>query len=119
MMGAIPDCLFLGCGPAPTYAGLLAPRLSEIANPEPRIPNPERYASPMHIPEPALSDRGRDRYDAGAGGIGVASALRAEKSDPQPMPAGLLGAAAAFVFAAQMINVPVAPATAATWSAPP
>jgi cobalt/nickel transport system permease protein len=44
-------------------------------------------------------------------GLGVASALRAEKSDPHPMPAGVLGAAAAFVFAAQMINVPVAPGT--------
>ncbi|MCX6552505.1 MAG: energy-coupling factor ABC transporter permease, partial [Acidobacteria bacterium] len=41
----------------------------------------------------------------------VAAALRAEKTDPNPTPAGVLGAAAAFVFAAQMINVPVAPGT--------
>jgi cobalt/nickel transport system permease protein len=44
-------------------------------------------------------------------GVGVAGALRAERRDPMPAPAGVLGAAAAFIFAAQMINVPVAPGT--------
>ncbi len=44
-------------------------------------------------------------------GTGLAAALRAERRDPVPVPAGILGSLAAFVFAAQMINVPVAPGT--------
>jgi cobalt/nickel transport system permease protein len=66
------------------------------------------YAGLVHIPDGFLS--------AGVTGVtwvaavsGVSAALRAERRDPQPTPAGILGAAAAFVFAAQMINVPVAP----------
>jgi cobalt/nickel transport system permease protein len=64
----------------------------------------------VHIPDGFLSAgvAGATWVVAGAG---VASALRAEKADPQPVPAGILGAAAAFVFAAQLINVPVAPGT--------
>lgn len=64
----------------------------------------------MHIPDGFLS-AGVAGVTWVVAGAGVASALRAERSDPQPMPAGILGAAAAFVFAAQMINVPVAPGT--------
>jgi cobalt/nickel transport system permease protein len=62
----------------------------------------------MHIPDGFLAAGVTGITWAGAG-IGVAAALRAERADPNPMPAGILGATAAFVFAAQMINVPVAP----------
>jgi cobalt/nickel transport system permease protein len=62
----------------------------------------------MHIPDGFLAAGVTGITWAGAG-IGVAAALRAEKADQNPMPAGILGATAAFVFAAQMINVPVAP----------
>ncbi len=62
----------------------------------------------MHIPDGFLTAGVTGITWAGAG-LGVAAALRAEKSDPNPMPAGILGATAAFVFAAQMINIPVAP----------
>ena len=62
----------------------------------------------MHIPDGFLTAGVTGITWAGAG-IGVAAAQRAEKADPNPMPAGILGATAAFVFAAQMINIPVAP----------
>jgi cobalt/nickel transport system permease protein len=62
----------------------------------------------MHIPDGFLAAGVTGITWAGAG-IGVTAALRAERADPNPMPAGILGATAAFVFAAQMINVPVAP----------
>jgi len=62
----------------------------------------------MHIPDGFLS-AGVTTATWAAAAVGVASALRAEKADPNPMPAGILGATAAFLFAAQMINVPVAP----------
>ena len=64
----------------------------------------------MHIPDGFLSTDVAAATWAVAG-VGVAAALRAERRDPQPMPAGILGATAAFVFAAQMINVPVTPGT--------
>ena len=64
----------------------------------------------MHIPDGFLS-AGVTAATWAAASVGVAAALRAEKSDPNPTPAGVLGAVAAFVFAAQMINVPVAPGT--------
>ncbi len=62
----------------------------------------------MHIPDGFLTAGVTGLTWAGAG-LGVAAALRAEKADQNPMPAGILGATAAFVFAAQMINIPVAP----------
>jgi len=62
----------------------------------------------MHIPDGFLTAGVTGITWAGAG-LGVAAALRAEKADANPMPAGILGATAAFVFAAQMINIPVAP----------
>ncbi len=62
----------------------------------------------MHIPDGFLTAGVTGITWAGAG-LGVAAALRAEKADQHPMPAGILGATAAFVFAAQMINIPVAP----------
>jgi len=37
--------------------------------------------------------------------------LRAERREAAPMPAGILGSVAAFIFAAQMVNVPVAAGT--------
>ena len=62
----------------------------------------------MHIPDGFLS-AGVTAATWAAATVGVASALRAEKADQNPMPAGILGATAAFLFAAQMINVPIAP----------
>jgi cobalt/nickel transport system permease protein len=64
----------------------------------------------MHIPDGFLST-GVAVTTWAVAGVGVAAALWAEKRDTEPMPAGILGATAAFVFAAQMINVPVAPGT--------
>lgn len=64
----------------------------------------------MHIPDGFLS-AGVAAVTWTAGGVAVAAALRAERREPQSMPAGILGALAAFVFAAQMVNVPVAPGT--------
>lgn len=64
----------------------------------------------MHIPDGFLTAS----VTAGTwvvAGTGVAAALRAERRDEHLMPAGILGAAAAFIFAAQMVNVPVAPGT--------
>jgi cobalt/nickel transport system permease protein len=62
----------------------------------------------MHIPDGFLSV-GVTTATWAAATVGVASALRAERADSHPMPAGILGATAAFLFAAQMINVPIAP----------
>lgn len=62
----------------------------------------------MHIPDGFLTATVTGVTWAAAG-VGVALALRAEKRDPNPMPAGVLGATAAFIFAVQMINIPVAP----------
>jgi cobalt/nickel transport system permease protein len=64
----------------------------------------------MHIPDGFVSAPVAAATWVAAGGC-VAVALRAERRDPAPAPAGMLGALAAFVFAAQMINVPVAPGT--------
>ncbi len=63
----------------------------------------------MHIPDGFLGT-GVIVVTGLAAGVGVTAALRAERADPEPTPAAMLGAVAAFVFAAQMINVPVAPA---------
>ncbi len=64
----------------------------------------------MHVPDGFLS------APVAAGtwavsGISLAVALRTERRDPQRVPASMLGALAAFVFAAQMVNVPVAAGT--------
>lgn len=64
----------------------------------------------MHVPDGFLSPAVAAGTWAAAG-AGVALALRAERRAAAPAPAGVLGALAAFVFAAQMINVPVAPGT--------
>ena len=64
----------------------------------------------MHIPDGFLSPRVAVAAWVVAG-AGVAAALRAERRDPAPASASLLGSLAAFLFAAQMVNVPVAPGT--------
>lgn len=64
----------------------------------------------MHIPDGFVSAPVAVGTWALAAGT-VAAALRAERRDPAPAPAGVLGALAAFVFAAQMVNLPVAPGT--------
>ena len=64
----------------------------------------------MHIPDGFVGGRvaiGTTLLAAAA----VTTALRVERRDPAPASAGLLGSLAAFVFAAQMVNVPVAPGT--------
>ena len=62
----------------------------------------------MHIPDGFLSAPVTTAtFVVAVTGVGLA--LKAESRDPQPMPAGMLGAVAAFLFAAQMINIPVAP----------
>ena len=62
----------------------------------------------MHIPDGFLST-GVTTATWIAATTGVAAALRAERADPHTMPSGILGATAAFLFAAQLINVPIAP----------
>jgi cobalt/nickel transport system permease protein len=62
----------------------------------------------VHIPDGFLS-AGVTIATVAIATAGVAYALKSERTDPQPMPAGILGATAAFLFAAQMINVPIGP----------
>ncbi|MBE3132400.1 MAG: energy-coupling factor ABC transporter permease [Acidobacteria bacterium] len=64
----------------------------------------------VHIPDGFLSASVAAASWSGAV-VSVSAALAAERREPQPMSAGLLGALAAFIFAAQMVNVPVAPGT--------
>jgi cobalt/nickel transport system permease protein len=64
----------------------------------------------MHIPDGFLgAGVAAGTWVAGAGTLGWA--LRAEKSLPERVPAGTLGALSAFVFAAQLVNVPLVPGT--------
>ena len=64
----------------------------------------------MHIPDGFLSARVAAATSVVAAAC-LASALRAERKETAPLPAGVLGSVAAFLFAAQMINVPVAAGT--------
>ena len=64
----------------------------------------------MHIPDGFVSGPVAVTSGVLAAG-GIATALRVERRDPARAPAGVLGSLAAFVFAAQMVNVPVAPGT--------
>jgi cobalt/nickel transport system permease protein len=64
----------------------------------------------MHIPDGFLSP-GVAATTWVLAGAGIASALRGERREAAPMPAGVLGSVAAFLFAAQMVNVPVAAGT--------
>lgn len=64
----------------------------------------------MHVPDGFLSAPIAAATWVAAG-AGLSAALRAERRDPVSVPAGILGALAAFTFAAQMVNVPVAPGT--------
>ncbi|HEX9189235.1 MAG TPA: energy-coupling factor ABC transporter permease [Vicinamibacteria bacterium] len=64
----------------------------------------------MHIPDGFLSAGvAAGTWAASAATVGFA--LRAERRDPERVPAGTLGALSAFVFAAQMVNVPLVPGT--------
>jgi cobalt/nickel transport system permease protein len=64
----------------------------------------------MHIPDGLLAP-GVATSTWLVAGASIALALRAERDDPAPMPAGVLGSVAAFLFAVQTINVPVAAGT--------
>lgn len=64
----------------------------------------------MHIPDGFLDARVSATTWALAGAA-MAGALRGDRRDPVPAPAAVLGALAAFVFAAQAVNVPIAPGT--------
>jgi cobalt/nickel transport system permease protein len=64
----------------------------------------------VHIPDGFLSAGvAATTWAAGAATLGWA--LRAERRDQERVPAGTLGALAGFVFAAQLVNVPVLPGT--------
>ncbi len=64
----------------------------------------------MHVPDGFLSPGvAASTWVVAAGGIALA--LRAERRESTPMPSGVLGSVAAFLFAAQLVNVPVAPGT--------
>src|SRR5512143_780697 len=64
----------------------------------------------MHVPDGFLSAGvAAGTWAAGAATLGWA--LRAERSDPERVPAGTLGALSGFVFAAQLVNVPILPGT--------
>jgi cobalt/nickel transport system permease protein len=64
----------------------------------------------MHVPDGFLSPGvAAATWAAGAGTL--AWALRAERRDPEHVPAGTLGALSGFVFAAQLVNVPLLPGT--------
>jgi cobalt/nickel transport system permease protein len=64
----------------------------------------------VHIPDGFLSARVAAATWVIAA-TGIASALRVERKESAPLPSGILGSVAAFLFAAQMVNVPVAPGT--------
>lgn len=64
----------------------------------------------MHIPDGFLSP-GVAATAWAVAATGVASALRSERREAAPMPAGILGSVAAFLFAVQLVNVPVAAGT--------
>jgi cobalt/nickel transport system permease protein len=64
----------------------------------------------MHIPDGFLS-AGVAASTWGAGALGLAWSLHAERSLPERTPAGTLGALAAFTFAAQLVNLPILPGT--------
>jgi cobalt/nickel transport system permease protein len=64
----------------------------------------------VHVPDGFLSAPvAAASWAAGAGSL--AWALRAEKHEGEPVPAGTLGALSAFVFAAQLVNLPLLPGT--------
>ncbi len=64
----------------------------------------------MHVPDGFLSAGvAAGTWAAGAATLGWA--LRAERRDPERAPAGTLGALSGFVFAAQLVNVPLLPGT--------
>jgi cobalt/nickel transport system permease protein len=64
----------------------------------------------VHVPDGFLSAGVAAATWVGAG-VSLAGSLAAERREARAVPAGVLGSLAAFVFAAQMVNVPVAPGT--------
>jgi len=64
----------------------------------------------VHIPDGFLSAPVAAATWTG-GAVSLAWALRAERAEPGPAPAPTLGALAAFVFAGQLVNVPLVPGT--------
>jgi cobalt/nickel transport system permease protein len=64
----------------------------------------------MHVPDGFLSAGVAAGTWAGAA-ASLAWALRAERAEAERVPAGTLGALSAFVFAAQLVNVPLVPGT--------
>jgi len=64
----------------------------------------------MHIPDGFLSAGVATATWVASSGA-VAASLRHERAQPEEVPASTLGALAAFVFAAQLVNVPVLPGT--------
>jgi len=62
----------------------------------------------VHIPDGFLS-AGVAATTWVAAGASLAGSLAVERREARTVPAGVLGSLAAFVFAAQMVNVPVAP----------
>ncbi|HSD65376.1 MAG TPA: energy-coupling factor ABC transporter permease [Vicinamibacteria bacterium] len=64
----------------------------------------------MHVPDGFLSPGvAAGTWVSGVGAL--AWALRAERGDAERVPAGTLGALSGFVFAAQLVNVPLLPGT--------
>jgi cobalt/nickel transport system permease protein len=64
----------------------------------------------MHVPDGFLGAGVAAATWAGAAGS-LAWALHAERSEAERVPAGTLGGLSAFVFAAQLVNVPLLPGT--------
>ncbi len=64
----------------------------------------------MHIPDGFLSPAVA-ATSWGLAGTALVVALRSERGERVRVPSGILGAVGAFLFAAQMVNVPVAPGT--------
>jgi cobalt/nickel transport system permease protein len=64
----------------------------------------------MHVPDGFLSPGVAGATWVAAAGT-IAVALRSERTEPERLPASTLGALSAFVFAAQLVNVPVMPGT--------
>ena len=69
----------------------------------------------MHIPD-GFIDGKTALATAALSAAGVGVALRQVKRELPPRKTPLLGLAAAFLFAAQMVNFPVAGGTSGTWS---
>lgn len=70
----------------------------------------EGMLAPMHIPDGFLSP-GVAAVSWGLSASAMVASLRSERRERVRVSSGVLGAVGAFLFAAQMVNVPVAPGT--------